>query len=58
VSLPGGLVGQHRHCAHMGVADPGQIVIDEIAAFWLVLWLAMPMGLLGPVGCLWSVPVF
>ncbi len=32
---------------HMGVADPGSIVIDEIAAFWLVLWLAMPMGLWG-----------
>ena len=29
---------------HMGVADPGQIVIDEIAAFWLVLWLTMPTG--------------
>lgn len=32
---------------HMGVQDPGQIVIDEIVAFWLVLWLAMPMGLGG-----------
>ena len=31
----------------MGVQDPGQIVIDEIVAFWLVLWLAMPMGLGG-----------
>jgi phosphatidylglycerophosphatase A len=30
-----------------GVADPGYIVIDEIVAFWLVLWLTMPMGLLG-----------
>jgi phosphatidylglycerophosphatase A len=29
------------------VADPGFIVIDEIVAFWLVLWLAMPMGLWG-----------
>ena len=27
-----------------GVADPGFIVIDEIVAFWLVLWLAMPMS--------------
>ncbi|WP_232788567.1 phosphatidylglycerophosphatase A family protein [Macromonas nakdongensis] len=33
-----------RRC---GVADPGYVVIDEIVAFWLVLWLAMPMGLLG-----------
>lgn len=29
---------------HMGVADPGSIVWDEVVAFWLVLWLAMPMG--------------
>ena len=27
---------------HMGVADPGAIVWDEIVAFWLVLWLLMP----------------
>ena len=32
---------------HMGVADPGQIVIDEVAAFWLVLWLVMPTGFWG-----------
>ena len=29
---------------HLGVSDPGCIVWDEIVAFWLVLWLAMPMG--------------
>jgi phosphatidylglycerophosphatase A len=34
---------------HMGIADPGHIVIDEIVAIWLVLWLAMPMGLWGQV---------
>lgn len=32
---------------HMRVPDPGSIVWDEIAAFWLVLWLASPMGLAG-----------
>ena len=32
---------------HMGVADPGSIVWDEIVAIWLVLWLAMPMGFWG-----------
>lgn len=32
---------------HTGVADPGFVVIDEVVAFWLVLWLAMPMGLWG-----------
>lgn len=29
---------------HMCVADPGAIVWDEVVGFWLVLWLAMPMG--------------
>jgi phosphatidylglycerophosphatase A len=29
---------------HMGVADPGAIVWDEIIAIWLVLWLLMPAG--------------
>ncbi len=29
---------------HMGVADSSHIVIDEIVAFWLVLWLVMPAG--------------
>ena len=32
---------------NMGVADPGSIVWDEVAAFWLVLWLVMPAGWLG-----------
>jgi phosphatidylglycerophosphatase A len=37
---------------HMGVADPGSIVWDEIVAFWLVLWLAMPMGFWGQLAAL------
>ena len=32
---------------HMGIADPGAIVWDEVVAMWLILWLAMPMGLTG-----------
>jgi phosphatidylglycerophosphatase A len=32
---------------HMQVQDPGAIVWDEIAAFWLVLWLIMPAGFWG-----------
>jgi len=32
---------------NLRVADPGSIVWDEIVAFWLVLWLAMPMGFWG-----------
>ena len=27
---------------HLGQADPGRIVWDEIVAFWLVLWLIAP----------------
>ena len=30
---------------HMGVADPGAIVWDEIVAFWIVLWLVTPTDL-------------
>lgn len=35
-----------RTAQRAGVADPSQIVIDEIVAFWLVLWLLTPAGLL------------
>ena len=28
----------------LGIADPGSIVWDEVAAFWLVLWLVTPAG--------------
>ena len=31
----------------MGVADPGSIVWDEVAAFWLILWLITPAGFWG-----------
>jgi phosphatidylglycerophosphatase A len=30
----------------LGLADPGCIVWDEVVAFWLILWLLMPAGLL------------
>ena len=29
---------------HLGQADCGNIVWDEVAAFWLVLWLVLPAG--------------
>ena len=32
---------------HMGVADPGAIVWDEVIAFWLVLWLVTPTTFAG-----------
>ena len=41
------VLGPHLDTRHMGVADPGSIVWDEIVAIWLVLWLAMPMGFWG-----------
>jgi len=27
---------------HMGISDPGSIVVDEIVAMWLILFLVMP----------------
>jgi len=34
---------------HMAIADSGHIVWDEIVAFWIVLWLIMPAGLLAQI---------
>jgi phosphatidylglycerophosphatase A len=30
---------------HLGIADPGAIVWDEVIGIWLVLWLVTPAGL-------------
>ena len=41
------LVGQWactRTARHLGTADPGAIVWDEVLAFWCVLWLITPAG--------------
>ncbi|MFT3813475.1 MAG: phosphatidylglycerophosphatase A [Acidovorax sp.] len=46
-SLPVGWWACTVTARHLGVADPGSVVWDEIVAIWLVLWLAMPMGFLG-----------
>lgn len=32
---------------HLRTLDPGNIVWDEVVAFWLVLWLVMPTGFWG-----------
>ena len=37
-----GLWACTRTAQHMGIADPGAVVWDEVVAFWLVLWLLMP----------------
>ena len=44
VALLVGLWACTRTAQHLGVADPGAIVWDEIVAFWIVLWLLMPAG--------------
>jgi len=46
VSLPLGWWACTRTAQAMAVADPGAIVWDEVVAFWLVLWLVTPAGLL------------
>ena len=46
-SLPVGWWACTVTSRHLGTADSGNIVWDEIVAFWAVLWLAMPMGLAG-----------
>ena len=47
LSLPVGWWACTRTAQHMGTADPSAIVWDEVVAFWAVLWLVMPTGLLG-----------
>ena len=46
-SLPLGWWASSVAARHMRVLDPGCIVWDEVAAFWLVLWLVSPTGWLG-----------
>lgn len=45
-SLPLGWWACTVAARNLGVADPGCIVWGEVVAFWLVLWLLMPAGLL------------
>ena len=37
--------GSTQTARHLATADPGAIVWDEVAAFWIVLWLLMPESL-------------
>jgi phosphatidylglycerophosphatase A len=43
VGLVGGVWACTRTARDMGVADPGAIVWDEVIAFWIVLWVLMPV---------------
>jgi phosphatidylglycerophosphatase A len=47
VSVPVGWWACSVTAKAMRVLDPGSIVWDEIAAFWLVLWLISPTGFWG-----------
>ena len=49
LSLPIGWWACSVTARNMAVQDPGSIVWDEVVAFWLVLWLVMPTGLVGQV---------
>ena len=44
VSFPIGWWACTVTASHMRVLDPGNIVWDEVIAFWIVLWLVMPAG--------------
>ncbi len=45
-SLPIGWWACSVTARDLGTADPGCVVWDEVVAFWLVLWLVTPAGLL------------
>jgi phosphatidylglycerophosphatase A len=49
LSLPLGWWASTITARNMGVLDPASVVWDEVVAFWLVLWLVMPTGLVGQV---------
>lgn len=49
ISIPLGWLVCSVTAKNMRVLDPSSVVWDEVAAFWLVLWLIMPTGLLGQV---------
>ena len=44
ISLPLGWWACTVTAGHMRVLDPGNIVWDEVVAFWIVLWLLLPAG--------------
>ena len=50
LSLLVGWWASTRTAQHLGIADPGAIVWDEVLAFWLVLWLLMPAGFWAQAG--------
>ena len=47
VGLPIGWWACTVTARHLSVADPSAVVWDEVIAFWIVLWLFMPLSLFG-----------
>ena len=47
VSLPVGWWACTVTARNIRIADPGAIVWDEVVAFWIILWMIAPAGLLG-----------
>ena len=45
LALGGGVWACTATARHLGIADPGAIVWDEVVAFWIVLWLLTPASL-------------
>ena len=45
VALIVGLWACTATARHLGLADPGAIVWDEVVAFWIMLWLLTPCSL-------------
>ena len=44
LALPLGWWAATVTARHLRTADPGAIVVDEVVAFWIVLWLLTPAG--------------
>lgn len=45
LALAGGLWACTVTAQHLGIADPGAIVWDEVVGIWIVLWLLTPASL-------------
>ena len=47
ISLPVAWWASTVTARNLRIADPSAIVVDEIVAFWIVLWLVLPAGFWG-----------
>ncbi len=49
LAIPLGWWASTVSAQHMNVSDPKSVVIDEVVAFWLVLWLVTPASFIEQV---------